>query len=379
MSYGIEQLFIDDYLDTNWFMSPILQTINDTEQYTPKQKHLLEMTELVVGSLSIAFTLLYIIYVLLRSLYTFPWKHLFHYFCKRRTSNLSFKQLFSTVCNECYIFAKPVARIFFVMQFYECMFATYILTEESTAACYYQFFVTQFFGLAKFAWTLVVAVWMFWILVIKKKNKLLLLEILSHLFVLTTASVLTILPLASNAVGSTGYYCWIKGGTPWFRFMRMTYYVPLWTIMALIILIYLITAMIMIHTQYKSLSNRTVARKLTYAASTSKLYLKLVGLPMLFLLSRIIVTIRYIWRSVTGNIPFVLEEIFCFVSPSTGMLYTLLIALSEFIALLRYPARRRELGLYAPNTQEEYEQLSDPIPTTEYIAWEYKEDEQHTM
>jgi hypothetical protein len=57
----------------------------------------------------------------------------------------------------------------------------------------------------------------------------------------------------------------------------------------------------------------------------------------------------------------------------------LLIALSEFIALLRYPARRRELGLYAPNTQEEYEQLSDPIPTTEYIAWEYKEDEQHTM
>jgi hypothetical protein len=358
------QQYDDMSWDLDWQILAF-QTANYTPIYTPEQIRMLERTEITFSSISITFSGLYVLYIVSISLYTFPWKHLFRCLC---SSYMSWRQLLLSIQNECFIVSRPIARLFFFLQLYECIFTSFILIRKrGKAACFAQYFIIQFFGLAKFVWALVVAVWMFWILALGKRNKLLLLEVLSHLSVLITAVPLTILPYATGSVSAVGVnYCWIRGDTLLHKLMRLTLYIPLWLSMTLIILIYCATGIVLSITQIRSFRNSSRTRQFAQLASSLKLYIKLFGLPIIFFLSRLASTIRYIWRDVTGQVPFALDEIFAFTAPATGLSYTLLILLSEAIGRFCDFIRKETIEQETTNTE-----LNE---ATDYVRWEEEEE-----
>jgi len=56
---------------------------------TPAQQNVLRITKIVIGSLSFGTTFLYVLYVLIRTLYTFPFRLLFQCITKKQTSHRS--------------------------------------------------------------------------------------------------------------------------------------------------------------------------------------------------------------------------------------------------------------------------------------------------
>jgi len=110
-------------------LSPIPNFRNRTRPppLTESQQRALLISKGVFGGLSFALTFLFVVYVILRSLYTFPWRGLFQRLRrnKRRpmasttlTSQLEEhamrKSFLEQVEQECFIFSRPITRIFFL-------------------------------------------------------------------------------------------------------------------------------------------------------------------------------------------------------------------------------------------------------------------------
>jgi hypothetical protein len=158
-------------------MHSVLLLSNSTTPFTPEQTKALFVSRVIIGSLSFSFTLFYVMFIIIRSLYTFPWKPVITYSCHNKSSSMSLSSIFNKIRSECYIFSRPIARLFFILQSCECIAITYVFFElagitDNKGICFYQAFVIQFFGIAKYSWSLMISVWMFWILVLKRRTKL---------------------------------------------------------------------------------------------------------------------------------------------------------------------------------------------------------------
>lgn len=175
----------------------------------------MEIIGITLGSISFIVTALYMLYVILRTIYSFPCKKLFE-FCIRSSggSQVSLKELWFEIKTKCFIICHPVARIFFCFQFYQLMadsihFFMFSNHKDNMAICHYQFALAQIFGIGLFMWALIISVWMVCIVLFKMK-KFLVLELISHFVVVLFVVVLAIIPIATDSIGDAGGYCWIK-------------------------------------------------------------------------------------------------------------------------------------------------------------------------
>lgn len=176
------------------------------ESFPPRQQRALLITKAVLASLSFSATFCYLCYVLVRSVYTFPWISVFKSCCcllshvsfsSSSTSNSSStvdlssdehsrsssreslcnRRLWKKITSQCYILSKPVTRILVCVQISECLDDSQVMIEVFNLArynvlCIYQAVVFQYFGFAKISWSFMVSVWMIWILVFRKTRNL---------------------------------------------------------------------------------------------------------------------------------------------------------------------------------------------------------------
>jgi hypothetical protein len=359
---------------TQWFLSDTnLNAVNGTDSNTGNQLLGLQVTLFVIGSISLISTFLYIVYVILRTGFTFPWKQFFEFCSKKRVEEdkgITFRELWSDIKSKCYLVAHPVSRIFFCLQLSEFMSVTYILFDLSDyrnnrAICYYQYFVSQFFGLVKYAWGFMISIWMFCILVLRWKE-LFMLELTSHCIVVTVATSLTIIPILTHSVGDSGIYCWIKGDG-FNKYLRLTYYIPLWIIMPSIFIIYITTLWIIIRRQCISFRQRQRTRKMSHLSSSIKLYIKLLGFPSLLVIIWAIPSIRraieFVWDvkgQTNHKMPLAILYIHFLTGPSNGFWNTMLLLFSELApACVDYMRRN------ASTSTEQNEELID----ADYTSW----------
>jgi hypothetical protein len=124
-------------------------------------------------SINFAFSVLFLAYIFIRALYTFPYLVLYGYVSqfvcfatREERQKVSMKELKNAIASECYFFRNPFARLFFYLQICGCIF----MSCEFIPFCYYQYIAVQFFCVANYIWAFIIAVWVFWILVIKHKK-----------------------------------------------------------------------------------------------------------------------------------------------------------------------------------------------------------------
>jgi hypothetical protein len=259
------------------------------------------------GFLSFAALSLYVLYVLIRVMYSLPWVHcpLFQQCCFRhRITQSSWRQFLDKTMSECYLFAKPIARIMFFFMFCEFVsgmpitrvykYAKHTITMPITL-CMYDAIASQFFGVANILWSLIIAVWMFWILVLNRGKKLIFLEIGSHLFVWLVSFIMTCVPWAMGVIQPVqgGAYCGISEDSTKGRItLILTFYVSLWFSLFITLILCVITTVYILNKQCIFIRGATRERKLAHIRQSFKLYIKLLGLPLTFLICWSIASVR---------------------------------------------------------------------------------------
>jgi hypothetical protein len=168
---------IEELVSSDSFQYTALAAASNTTNaiiYTKQQIRILTITKGTASSLSLTFSLCYIIYVLIRSIYSFP----FSSCCMRpRGEKFNFRNLVVAMTTQCYLLSRPITRIIFCLQVAECFDDSQVLIELAKLSkiqffCIYQAIVFQYFGLVKMYWELIIAFWMLWILVLQRKSKL---------------------------------------------------------------------------------------------------------------------------------------------------------------------------------------------------------------
>jgi len=275
---------------------------------------------------------IYLLYLLIRTLVTFPYRsllnvfvttccraaknknrhsddddyaHQYHFYETNNNKNSSshsgggdgggggsgrlfvtrFKSFMSDMTSSCYLFARPIARLVFLLLISDWLVASTSIVNliynrlnanVPMRACRFQAFMTQFFGLNTYCWLFVISVWMFYIVVLNRRNHLIVLEIASHVFAWSVSIVFTVIPFAAGAIESNGAsYCWISGKTAKGRsLILIAYYIPLWIFMILISCTCLIACIRLIRVQYLSsmgthASTSTAGTTTTSAANAS--------------------------------------------------------------------------------------------------------------
>jgi len=335
-------------------LSPIPNFRNRTRPLplTESQQRALLISKGVFGGLSFALTFLFVVYVILRSLYTFPWRGLFQRLRrnKRRpmasttlTSQLeehaTRKRFLEEVEQECFIFSRPITRIFFFLQLANCVSISQIFLEVSHASekyhffCMYQAILVQYFGLAKIFWSLIMAIWMFWILVVKRGNRLRHLELCSHIAGWSFPLLLTVIPWAVGSLGDAGGYCWIRGDRKIDVVMRfVTHFVPFWISVLITCVLCGVTLIHVIRTQRASFHFLgTRAKKVGQLKTSMKLYMKLFGLPFIYVLVSITPSVLRMMEAGRIRPPFWFLLLNSFFAMSQGLWNTVVFVLSEII------------------------------------------------
>jgi hypothetical protein len=330
----------------------ILNSSSSSNSTAPSRaEQTLSTVTLVFDWMTFCATGLYLIFFVARTLYTFPY----------RAIGQPFKTTWSRIQSECYLFARPVARLLTVLVFTEFMstapelIANIIQTKHpgsdpSKAACFYQGFSTQFFGFASHIWSLMVAIWMFWILVLQKRNHVVYLEIASHVISWTVTIGLAIIPMAMGLIGTAGHgICWITNANRTGKVMRFAvFYIPLWMCILAVCVLYLITMIYVAKKQFNSFSGSSYNKQRRHVATSMALYIKLLGFPLFYAALWIFPTIRRILESATGKAPLWLKYMHSFNSMQ-GFWHTMIYFVSEIVGTLIDRMRRTETMITEQN------------------------------
>lgn len=273
---------------------------------------------------------------------------------------------------ECYLLSRPVARIILAListQFLSTlpsMFNKYYSEHHIKAPvsfCKYQAFSVQFFGLATHLWCMMVAVWMFWILVLQRRSNLRNLEMFSHIIVWGMSAICYTIPLGMDMYGDTGGYCWIKSENKG-RFLRFgIFYIPLWICVLVVVVLYSITIGNIIRMQIIMLRHSSKQKRMKHISTSMKLYIKLLVLPIVYIMCWTFPTIRRVAElKATFQAPFWLRFMHGISSSPHGFYNTLVFFLSEVIGSFfdRRARRRSEHQICDVHLQES---------TNDYIRW----------
>jgi len=328
---------------------------------------------------------IYLLYVLARTLYSVPWaacppvRKLKNVIMPKKSKaaaaaapHATWSDFYVRSQSECYLLSRPVGRIILCLIFTEflttmpSMINKYYVNKDIKAPqsfCGYQGFSIQFFGLATHFWCLVIGIWMFWILVLQNRSNLRNLEMLSHIFVWGVSAVLVTIPIGMGLFGGAGGYCWIHGGTKQGIALRFgVFYIPLWLSLFTVIILYIITIIHMLRVQTRSLRNSTRQKKMKHISTSMKLYIKLLGLPMIYVICWTFPSIRRIAEIKVKNIPVWLKFMHGISSSPHGFYNTLLFFASELIGSFfdRRARMRSEHQICDVHLQES---------TVDYIRW----------
>lgn len=275
----------------------------------------------------------------------------------KNNNRMTFREFWRILTSDCYVFSKPLVRIFFLLLFCELFTPTTLMSlldETKPFNCYLQYLTSQFFNLAKHGWGLMLAVWMMWILAFRKtkSSHLKVLEIVSHFVVWVPTITLTIIPLATRSVGSPekGEVCWITGHA---AIRVATYHGPIAVVVTLVILIYLFTIGAFIWRQCQALRSPAYSKRNKRIAllKSAPLLFKLFGLPLVFAA----VSFRRVMFSVLANeydqLPFSVDMYRAISDGLDGFFYSLLLFISELISLCISMAsshqRKRKMKVWA--------------------------------
>lgn len=102
------------------------------------------------------------------------------------------------------------------------------------------------------------------------------LEIVSHVIGWGIPIIVTIIPAATRSYGNLGTYCWIKGdelGT-WLRLSLN--YIPLWVVIALSCILYIIAIVAVSRAQWHSYRYLEKSKRFSRISSSMRLFMKLV-------------------------------------------------------------------------------------------------------
>ena len=398
--YYDEMTMSTTLLDQKPFMRPT--------NYTDDQLRALNISKAVFGGLSFSLTLLFVIYVLVRSLLTFPWSSLplLNRLKPRRRRKKKQRQNISTMTTDrndltekltasttiahnnnnhhentlsrvdssnsstgstiqnedstatdvdqqqsnnksfrerlsqdCFIFSRPITRIFFFLQLCNCISISQFIIEvmdwheKSKFLCMYQAVLIQYFGLAKDVWSVSISVWMFWILVIRRGSRLKHLELCSHLASWTIPLILTIIPWAMGELGDEGTsFCWIRKTDRGDILRFATHFIPFWICITLTLVLCAVTMVFVIKQQYESFHLLgSTSRKVGQLRTSMKLYIKLFGFPVVFLVVSFTPTALRAVEAAKRYPPFWFLFLNSFFSLSQGFLNTSVFVLSEII------------------------------------------------
>jgi hypothetical protein len=300
-------------------------------------------------------TILYLMYFFGRMLYTLPWAHCpLIQMCRNgraMTNEVNWIMFFYRVKSDCYPFAQPIARIIFMLMF--CNFLPSIpivrfhrfVTKKNPPLpmCMYDAVVSQFFVIAANQWCLIIAIWMFWILVLNKDKHLLILEILSHVYVWVLSFIMTCVPWAMGAIQpvQAGTYCGIPEDER--TMLLVTFYLPLWVSVFLTFVLCLITLLHVARKQYLSLRGSTKNRKLTHIRHSLKLYIKLLFIPLAFFICWSLESIRRLIGNTTNPL---FRNVSYMFNSSLGFFQVFIFFLSEIIGCCEDMRSRRSRKIY---------------------------------
>jgi hypothetical protein len=326
---------------------------------------------ITMGSLSFSTTALYLIFLIVRTFNTFPWKKLIAFcFAKNANERITLKQLWLEIKSKCFLISHPIARVFFSFQFCELMFDTasfFVFSdyEHNRAICYYQYIMIQFFDLASSIWALMISIWMLCILVFKMK-KFMVLELVSHCVVILCSLVLTIIPIATKSVGPTGAYCWIMADGVNF-YIQMTYYGPLLIILPSMTILYIICAVFTLRKQCSIYRQTGRRRTITDVFSTIQLYSKIFIFPLIFITTYMVMIstrdIKVTKGAQNSTAFYVFPFLNAFFEFSLGFFVTLLFVISDLIPFCVGYSRRDTHNVV-------HIQIDDELEGIDYEKWE---------
>jgi len=339
-----EQLFLS-------LASPSANQNNTIWDFTKTQNDILTATKASVAAISIAFSLCFLVYVYLRSTIG-----LLSFFVNNRKlrgqngtvgvyDNETWKQYFSRMQYSCYILSNPITRVLVCVQLAELMDDAQVMIEVFDLAqydwvCTLQAIMFQYFGFAKITWGFMVSIWMIWILVLRKTSTLLILEIISHIIGWGLPIIVTIVPIFTDSYGDLGRFCWIKGdrvGT-WLRFALN--YIPLWVIISAVVLMYIFTISCLVRIQYFSYRSLTSTARRDKLSASLSLYMKLLGLPLIFVLLWVFPTVTRIVETATGRKYFVLFFMMNLTRYGHGFCNTLLLVFCALVTSILEKMKR---------------------------------------
>jgi heme/copper-type cytochrome/quinol oxidase subunit 2 len=141
------------------------------------------------------------------------------------------------------------------------------------------------------------------------------------------ALLFTLLPVIGLTYGRSGLWCWIDGDKPlgilWFW---LTFYAPLWVVIIAVIAIYLVISIFMIF-QRKKFRELTQGNT-DMVARDVKVYMKLFGYPLVFLLVWLFPTINRLYQSISDDFSFTLVILHATFDQLQGFLNCLLFFLN---------------------------------------------------
>lgn len=367
-----ENLFVYMLEDNGIFENSLLQYMHVTNNTNSTFR--MKMISATLGTISFTVTALYMLYVILRTIYSFPWITLFR-FCTRssRRGQVSLKELWFEIKTKCFIIYHPIARIFFCFQFYQLTadsvhFFAFSNYKDNKVICYYEFVLIQVFGVGLFMWAFMISIWMVCILVLKIK-KLLPLELISHSVVILVAVALAIVPIATDSIGDAGGYCWIKPNG-FHKYIRLTYYIPLLLVVSAMTIVYFITMIVLIRRQCLILNQSGRKKNIADLSSSVQIYSKLLGFPILLITVYICASLRLLMELIVdtknpkyANLMTVLDYLNLVTMSSVGFFCTALFVFSDLLSF--YLSYRRSNIASDVDVQTENE-----LEGIDYAKWQ---------
>jgi hypothetical protein len=372
--FNEDEIIFNDNL-VEFSISQLLNQTNGTDTTTNDIRNLF----ITMGTLSFSTTILYMSFVIAKTLYTFPWNTLISFCLSKKNINepITLKQLWLEIKSKCFLISHPIARIFFSFQFCELMFDTasfFVFSdyEHNWSICYYQYFMIQFFDLASNIWVFIISIWLFCIFVFKIK-KFMVLELISHWIVLLVSLVFTIIPIATKSVGPAGGYCWIIGDG-FHIHLRFTYYGPVFFILFCMVILYIICAIVMVRKQCYIYRQTGRKRRITDLSSSVQLHSKIFVFPLIFIITYLVALVRRIMQA-SGADPhsaafYMFLYLNAFFEFSLGFFVTLLLVIGDLISFCVESFRRRDISNIL-NIQT----ITDELEGVDYEIWEIDNDD----
>jgi len=194
--------------------------------------------------------------------------------------------------------------------------------------------------------------------------------VLSHVIVWINAIIFTVIPIATRSIGNSGSYCWILG-TGYHNYIRFTHYIPLWTMIAIICCIYVMTFTAVFKSQWLSFRSSNRSKQMLHFSTSAKLYIKLLGFPLVFVIVWIVPTFRrfvemvWTWKKVSKQMPFSVLYVHAITSPANGFWYSVVFVASELVGVCCTCMRKRTEKKKTVQLQDDETELD-----SEYMSFE---------